>query len=121
MARRAIIMALQSISSASELDAQEVAKVVPNIYTVYPNSYPSNQTSKSNGYDEEVLYDPADKEAIIIGPEANGGSTLYSERSVANMRFLCPRLGAGLPAKNSCLIDITLLAASWCALSRNVN
>lgn len=52
-----------------ELHAKEITAVVPHIYTIYPNSYPPNHTSKSNGYDEDIVYDPRDKNAIVFGPE----------------------------------------------------
>jgi hypothetical protein len=56
----------------NELDAHKVSRVIPNVYTVYPDSYPPNEISKSNGYDEHIMYDPADKDAIIFGPLQEG-------------------------------------------------
>jgi len=57
---------------SEESNAQDVSKIVSNIYTIFPNSYPPNQISRSNGYDKEIVYDPSDKDAIIISPEING-------------------------------------------------
>lgn len=55
----------------NEFVAQKVSKVVSNIYTVYPNSYPPNRTTKSNGYDQEIIYNSMDKNAIIFRSESN--------------------------------------------------
>jgi hypothetical protein len=54
---------------ANEIDAKRVTEVIPHIYTIYSNSYPPNRTVKSNGYDEDIVYDPQDKNAIVFGPE----------------------------------------------------
>ncbi|SEW51578.1 hypothetical protein [Chitinophaga arvensicola] len=48
-------------------EAQEVTRAIPNIYTLYPKSYKPNHICKSDGYDEEVAYDPENKDAIFLG------------------------------------------------------
>ena len=57
---------------SDEFDAAKIARVAPNIYTIYPNSYPPDLTARSNGYAEEIIYDPNDKEAILIDPRVFG-------------------------------------------------
>lgn len=49
-----------------EFDAAKIARVAPNIYTIYPNSYPPNLIARSNGYTEEIVYDPDDRNAILV-------------------------------------------------------
>jgi hypothetical protein len=39
---------------------------VPKIYTTYPNSYPPNQISKTNGYNEIIEYNPKLNDDTII-------------------------------------------------------
>jgi hypothetical protein len=56
---------------ADEVRAKKVATVVPHIYTIYPKSYPPNLTVKSNGYEEQIAYDPQDKNAIVFEPGGN--------------------------------------------------
>ncbi len=47
-------------------DAIKVAEVVPHIYTRYPQPNPPDLTIKSNGYNEQVAYDPQDQLAIVL-------------------------------------------------------
>lgn len=49
-----------------ELHVKTVTEIVPRIYTIYPHSSPPNLTEKSNGYDENIVYDPKDEKAILI-------------------------------------------------------
>lgn len=50
----------------SEEQAFKVTMAVPNIYTCYPKASDPQRMSRSNGYDDEVLYDPEDKNAILV-------------------------------------------------------
>ncbi len=44
---------------------------VPNIYTIYPNSYPPGKIIKSNGSQEHIHYTTEDKDAIIYPVDEN--------------------------------------------------
>ena len=48
-----------------ERNATNFSKVVPQIFTTYPNSYPPNHICKSDGYDNHIDYDPTDTSSII--------------------------------------------------------
>ncbi|WP_431213032.1 hypothetical protein ACQ86N_46625 [Puia sp. P3] len=66
---------------ANESEARAVAEIIPRIYTVYPHSNPPNLTVKSNGYNEDVAYDPNDGSAIT--PDS-GWATLPRIRSMTS-------------------------------------
>ncbi|MEM6803035.1 MAG: hypothetical protein AAF696_16640 [Bacteroidota bacterium] len=51
-------------SEAAQIDRLKI--VIPNIYTLYPNSYPPNAISKTHGVDQWIDYTPEDVEGIII-------------------------------------------------------
>jgi len=55
----------------SELQAIEVARVIPHIYTIYPHANPPNLTMKSIGYNENIVYNPQDKSAIVFWSESS--------------------------------------------------
>ena len=40
--------------------------IIPNIYSIYPNAYPSEQISKTNGSNTILEYDSSYKDAIIL-------------------------------------------------------
>jgi hypothetical protein len=44
----------------------KLEKVVPKIYTTYRNAIPKEIISKSEGWDNQIIYDSIDDEAIII-------------------------------------------------------
>jgi hypothetical protein len=44
----------------------KMAQHIPNIYTIYPDAYPTEKISRSFGYNEEIEYSPTDKDAIIF-------------------------------------------------------
>lgn len=46
--------------------AKAVAIVVPHIYTIYPDAPIPYHTTRSNGYDDDIAYDPQDADAIVI-------------------------------------------------------
>lgn len=49
-----------------ENQINELTKVIPKIFTIYPNSNPPNKTLRSIGIYEDEIYNPQNKEAIII-------------------------------------------------------
>ncbi len=51
---------------SQESEIKKLKNAIPNIYTTYPDSYPPNQISKTNGYDEWIEYSQEDQNAIII-------------------------------------------------------
>lgn len=56
---------------AEESHAMEVSKVISHIYTYYPYSTKPDQAVRSNGYNDEVVYDPRDQQAIIFRSETD--------------------------------------------------
>lgn len=50
----------------NEKQVLEVAKAIPNIYTLYPASIKRNHICKSDGYEVEVGYEPENKDAILL-------------------------------------------------------
>ncbi len=50
----------------NERGSSDLQLAIPNIFTVYPNSYPPGQILKSDGYGKDIIYDSSNKEAIIF-------------------------------------------------------
>lgn len=44
----------------------KLVQIIPNLFTNYPNSFPPNQISKSNGRFESIDYKSSDAKALII-------------------------------------------------------
>lgn len=52
--------------SSKESDINKLKKVIPNIYTLYPDAKPSIQISKTDGSGKWIEYNLKDKYGIII-------------------------------------------------------
>ncbi len=49
-----------------EEDVLKTENIVEIIYTIYPDSSPPNQISRTDSYDNWIDYEPDDKEAIVV-------------------------------------------------------
>ena len=49
----------------SEFALKSIIKVIPNIYTIYTNSYPPNSISKTNGVNNIIKYAETNTDAIL--------------------------------------------------------
>jgi hypothetical protein len=47
-------------------DAEKLKYVVPFIFTLYPNAYPKSIICRSDGSNEQIIFDPSDKNAIVM-------------------------------------------------------
>lgn len=52
--------------TSSKLDIKKLKNTIPKIFTIYPDSYPPNQISKTNGYDEQIKYSEENHDAVIV-------------------------------------------------------
>jgi len=50
----------------NETKLSEIIKVIPNIYTLYPNANPRECVGKSDGYDSWIDYNSEDKNAVLV-------------------------------------------------------
>lgn len=49
-----------------ESNINRLKEVIPNIYTLYPDAYPENQISKTDGSGKWIEYESKDKDGIIV-------------------------------------------------------
>lgn len=56
---------------AEKIQAEKLRLAVPNIYTTYPFLNPPGRICKSDGYDKDIEYTLADKNAIVYPAAEN--------------------------------------------------